>query len=129
MPSFVVGGARTRVSSRLENSHSIILSTSRISIVSHPSHLNDLRNISGASYLQHVQQSRLSGVIESKEQKFGMFVEQAQGCQDVVDYFITIPLASIFLFLCPQKPRCVETLDARYDGRRLTPVDNPHDVV
>lgn len=37
-------------------------------------------------YLQHVQERRLSRIIESKEQKFGVFVEQAQGCQDIVDY-------------------------------------------
>lgn len=97
IPLSVLDNVRTRVSSRLENSHSIVLSTTLI-LASHPLHPNDSRNISAASYLQHVQQSRLSGVIESEEQKFGMFVEQAQGCQDIVDYFISIPSASISSF-------------------------------
>lgn len=39
----------------------------------------------GAAYLQHVQQCSLSRIVQSKEQKFGMFVEETQGGKDIVD--------------------------------------------
>lgn len=40
----------------------------------------------GSTHLQHVQQGCLSGVIETEEQEFGMFVEQTQGCESIPDY-------------------------------------------
>lgn len=39
-----------------------------------------------AAYLQHVQQCGLAGIVETKEKKLGMLVEQTQGGQNVVDY-------------------------------------------
>jgi hypothetical protein len=36
--------------------------------------------------LQHVQQSGFAGVVQSKEQELGVFVEQAQRSEDIVDY-------------------------------------------
>lgn len=38
------------------------------------------------AYLQHVQESRLSGIIETEEQELGVLVEQAKGGQNIVDY-------------------------------------------
>lgn len=37
------------------------------------------------THLQHVQQRRLSGVVEAEEQQLGMLVEQAERREDVVD--------------------------------------------
>ena len=37
------------------------------------------------SYLQHVEESRLSGIIESQEQELGVLIEQSEGGQDVPD--------------------------------------------
>jgi len=34
---------------------------------------------------QHVQQRRLSGIVETQEQQLGVLVEQAERRQDVVD--------------------------------------------
>lgn len=39
----------------------------------------------GAAYLQHVQQRSLSRIVQSEEQKFGMFVEETQGGKYIVD--------------------------------------------
>ena len=38
------------------------------------------------AYLQHVQEGRLSGIIETEEQELGVLVEQAKGGQNIVDY-------------------------------------------
>lgn len=37
------------------------------------------------TYLEHVKQRGLSGVIEAQEEQLGVFVEQTQRRQDVVD--------------------------------------------
>lgn len=37
------------------------------------------------THLQHVQQRRLSGVVEAEEQQLGVLVEQAKRREDVVD--------------------------------------------
>lgn len=34
-------------------------------------------------YLQHVQKCRLSGVVESQKQEFGMLVGESEACEDV----------------------------------------------
>lgn len=51
-----------------------------------------------------MQQSSLSRIVESKEQKFGMLVEQAQGCQDVVDCLqrdtSVIPFSFVVIYYC-----------------------------
>ncbi len=39
-----------------------------------------------AAYLQHMQKSGLSGIVESQEQELGVLVKEAQGGQDVPDY-------------------------------------------
>lgn len=41
-------------------------------------------------YLEHVQKGRLSGIVETEEQKLGMLVKQAKGRQNVVDYIAII---------------------------------------
>lgn len=38
------------------------------------------------AYLEHVQQSRLSGIVETQEQNLGMLVKKAQVGQNVVNY-------------------------------------------
>lgn len=35
--------------------------------------------------LQHVQECRLSGIVETEEEELGVLVEQAEGGQDIVD--------------------------------------------
>jgi hypothetical protein len=44
-------------------------------------HPNMLRRLLMAqfSYLQHVQQSRLSGIVETKEEQLGVLIEESQG--------------------------------------------------
>lgn len=37
------------------------------------------------THLQHVQQRRLSGIVEAEEQQLGVLVEQAERREDVVD--------------------------------------------
>lgn len=37
------------------------------------------------SYLQHVQQSRLAGIVETEEKELGVLVEQTKAREDVVD--------------------------------------------
>lgn len=41
------------------------------------------------SYLQHVQQGRLSGIVETQEQQLGVLIEESKGGQDVPDYHIS----------------------------------------
>ena len=41
------------------------------------------------SYLQHVQEGSLSGIIESQKQELGVLVEQSEGGQDVPDFVRT----------------------------------------
>lgn len=38
-----------------------------------------------ATYLQHVKQRGLSGIVETQEEQLGVLVEQAQGGQHIVD--------------------------------------------
>lgn len=38
------------------------------------------------TYLQHVQEGSLSGIIETEEEKLGVLVEEAKRGEDVVDY-------------------------------------------
>lgn len=38
-----------------------------------------------ATYLQHVKQRGLSGIVEAQEEQLGVLVEQAQGGQHIVD--------------------------------------------
>lgn len=38
-----------------------------------------------ATYLQHVQQRGLSGIVEAQEEQLGVLVEQPQGGQHIVD--------------------------------------------
>lgn len=40
-----------------------------------------------STYLQHVQEGRFPGIVETQEQELGMFVKQTKGRQDVVNYF------------------------------------------
>lgn len=37
------------------------------------------------THLQHVEQRRLSGIVETEEQQLGVLVEQAERREDVVD--------------------------------------------
>lgn len=49
------------------------------------------------AYLQHVQKSRLSGIIEAEKEEFGVLVEQTEGGEDVPDYTrVAILLAHAF---------------------------------
>ena len=40
--------------------------------------------------LEHVEQRRLSGIVETEEQQLGVLVEQAERRQDVVDWKIAV---------------------------------------
>lgn len=43
------------------------------------------QSLLSATYLEHVKQRGLSGIIEAQEQQLGVFVEQTQRGQNVVD--------------------------------------------
>lgn len=65
------------------------------------------------THLQHVQQRRLSGVVEAEEQQLGVLVEQAERREDVVD--------------CREAPFASASIPGGEGvGGAHTPVDNPH---
>jgi hypothetical protein len=78
-------------------------------------HPNMLRRLLMAqfSYLQHVQQSRLSGIVETKEEQLGVLIEESQGGQDVPDYHISTSA----YFHGRSHP---------WHGSSRTPTDHPH---
>lgn len=39
-----------------------------------------------STYLQHVQQGRLSGIIETEEEEFGVLVQESQGRKSIPDW-------------------------------------------
>lgn len=41
--------------------------------------------LGSVTHLQHVQQRRLSGIVEAEEQQFSVLVEQTERREDVVD--------------------------------------------
>jgi hypothetical protein len=64
---------------RLQDSNAVILYQQSI-VSNHPSSLHCLHPSVGqacSTHLQHMQQSRLSRVVEPEEEELGVFVEQA----------------------------------------------------
>lgn len=70
------------------------------------------------THLQHVQQSRLSGVVETEEQQLGVLVKQAERREDVVDC-----RGKNTISVSASGPGAART---RTCGKQHTPVDNPH---
>lgn len=75
------------------------------------------------THLQHVQQGRLSGIIETEEQQLGVLVEKAEGGENVVDY--TVVSRNVSLCFPASYLSCHATL-VEGCAREHTPVDNPH---
>jgi len=76
--SCIVGIDRLRGSLSTVKTAAIVPSTIPLSQVPPLSFLS-------ATYLQHVKQRGLSGIVETQEEQLGVLVEQAQGGQHIVD--------------------------------------------
>lgn len=72
---------------RLQDSNAVILyQQSSAPIITRLFSIHPSMGQACSTHLQHMQQSRLSRVVEPEEEELGVFVEQAQRGEDVVDW-------------------------------------------